>query len=77
MDGLIEPIALKKNRADYYVPSILAIGFLIIYSVIQIYCLLHIGSEDDIISVRLQDILIMIVSYYFGSSQEKLKVGSN
>lgn len=51
-----------------YVPTILAVGFLIIYAAIQFYCVTHPASALDIISARLQDVLIMIVSYYFGSS---------
>lgn len=72
MDGLIEhTVPLKKIRKHDWVPSILAIGLLIIYSIVQIYCIFHNGSDDDIISARIQDILIMIISYYFGSSKDK------
>jgi hypothetical protein len=52
------------------VPTILSIGFLIVYSFIQFYVIYNPGSDDDIISARLQDILVMIVSYYFGSSHK-------
>lgn len=50
------------------IPTFLSIGFLLIYCVIQIYCIVNPGQQDDIISARLQDILVIIVSYYFGSS---------
>lgn len=53
-----------------YVPTILAIGFLINYALIQVYCVTHTGSEIDIISARFQDVLIMIMSYYFGASHK-------
>lgn len=56
-----------------FVPTILAIGFLVIYSAIQFYCVTHENSTNDIISARSQDILIMIISYYFGSSHSLRK----
>lgn len=54
-----------------YVPTILAVGFLINYALVQGYCVTHPGSVNDIISARFQDVLIMIVSYYFGSSHRE------
>ena len=51
-----------------HVPTILAIGFMVFYALIQFYCVTHNNSINDIISARFQDILIMIISYYFGSS---------
>lgn len=51
-----------------HVPTMLAIGFLINYALIQFYCVTHNNSANDIISARFQDVLIMIISYYFGSS---------
>ncbi len=56
-----------------YVPTILAIGFLINYAAIQFYCVMHQSSANDIISARFQDVLIMIVSYYFGSSHGRVR----
>lgn len=56
-----------------HVPTFLALGFLIIYALIQIYCVTHDNSVNDIISARLQDILIMIISYYFGSAHKEWK----
>ncbi len=56
-----------------YVPTILAIGFLINYACIQFYCVTHSSSATDIISARFQDVLIMIISYYFGSSHKKIE----
>lgn len=55
------------------VPTILAIGFLLAYAAIQAYCVSHTNSTNDIISARFQDILIMIISFYFGSSHEPPK----
>lgn len=53
-----------------YVPTILAIGFLFNYAAIQFYCVTHPTTINDIISARFQDVLIMIMSYYFGSSHK-------
>lgn len=53
-----------------YVPTILAIGFLLNYAAIQFYCVTHQTPGNDIISARFQDVLIMIISYYFGSSHK-------
>lgn len=50
-----------------YVPTILALGFLLNYAAIQFYCVIHNNTVNDIISARFQDVLIMIMSYYFGS----------
>lgn len=49
-------------------PAILAIGSLIIYAVVQLYAMYHPGEQDDLISARVQDIMMLIVAYYFGSS---------
>lgn len=56
-----------------YIPSVLAVGFLINYAAIQFYCVTHPSSAIDIISARFQDVMIMIISYFFGSSH----AGSN
>lgn len=50
------------------IPAILAIGFLLIYAGIQFYAVYNADSSNDIISARVQDILMLIVAYYFGSS---------
>lgn len=54
-----------------WVPTILAIGFLINYAAIQFYCVLSNNNSNEIISARFQDVLIMIMSYYFGSMHKK------
>jgi len=51
-----------------HVPEILALAFLCIYALIQCYCVIHEGQGLDVISARVQDILVIIISYYFGSS---------
>ncbi|MBX4189707.1 hypothetical protein KW791_00195 [Candidatus Parcubacteria bacterium] len=57
-----------------HVPTILAVGFLVNYAIVQLYCVTHPSSEIDIISARFQDVLIMIMSYYFGSSYKNKSV---
>lgn len=54
-----------------YVPTFLALGFLVNYAAIQFYCVTHSNSVNDVISARFQDVLIMIMSYYFGSSHKE------
>lgn len=56
-----------------HVPTLLALGFLAVYSAIQFYCVVNSNTINDIISARFQDILIMIISYYFGSSHHENK----
>lgn len=53
------------------VPTYLALGFLVVYAFMQAYCVSHSNATNDIISARFQDIMIMIVSYYFGSSHKE------
>lgn len=60
----------EKSLRDH-VPTVLAIGFLLNYAAIQFYCVTHPSSAIDIISARFQDVLIMIISYYFGSSHRE------
>lgn len=50
---------------------IMAFGFLAIYTIVQLYCVIHEGQGLDVISARVQDILVMIISYYFGSSHKR------
>lgn len=57
---------LSNNGNRDFVPSVLALGFLVIYTIIQVYVILMPGSENDVVSARVQDILIMIISFYFG-----------
>jgi hypothetical protein len=77
MDGYGELMSLpnESNQSTVnlhdHIPTILAVGFLSIYALVQIYCVMHSTSANDIISARLQDVVIMIVSYYFGSSHRE------
>lgn len=65
-DARAREVALRDN-----VPTLLALGFLLNYAAIQFYCVTHANPASDIISARFQDVLIMIISYYFGSSHKE------
>lgn len=59
-----------------HVHTILAVSFVLIYAVVQIINLCM-TIHNDLTSARVQDIMVMIISFYFGSSikqktQEKL-----
>lgn len=60
----------REINLQDYVPTFLAIGFLINYAAMQFYCVSHPTAANDLISARFQDVLIMIISYYFGSSHK-------
>lgn len=76
----IEDTASARNREieeekitgkrDWFVP-ILAASFVAIYAIIQIYAIYSPGNQDDVISARLQDIILMICGYYWGNSHRK------
>jgi hypothetical protein len=54
-----------------HVPEILACSFTLIYVIIQYFVLKHPGGQDDVISARVQDIMVMIISFYFGSAHKR------
>lgn len=56
-----------------WMPAAMAIAFIAIYAILQAYIIYLPGHTEDVISARLQDILVMIVSYYFGSSSSSRK----
>lgn len=77
MDDRANAREREKSLRDH-VPTFLAVGFLFNYAAIQFYCVTHPSSAIDIISARFQDVLIMIISYYFGSShREKPNLSSH
>lgn len=61
----------RQVKLNDHVPTIIAILILLIYAGIQFCAIYSPSSADDIISARVQDVLVMIVSYYFGSSNKK------
>jgi hypothetical protein len=62
----------KANAREREVNIIKALAFFfcIIYGAVQIYVIYHPDAQDDLISARLQDIMVMIISYFFGSSNK-------
>lgn len=59
-----------------HMPNILALIFIVIYAVMQYHIVNHPGSQDDVISARVQDIFVMIISFYFGSAHVKKSNGA-
>jgi hypothetical protein len=56
-----------------HMPNILALIFIVIYAVMQYHIVNNPGNQDDVISARVQDIFVMIISFYFGSAHGKKK----
>lgn len=48
----------------------LAITFVVIYAAIQWEAIRHPGDQDDVISARVQDIMVVIIAYYFVASSK-------
>ena len=67
----LQSVLAQSKSLQSWVPTILAVGFLINYALMQFYVVSHQSGANDIISARFQDVLIMIISYYFGSSHKK------
>lgn len=57
------------GKRDWIIPA-LAFSFVAIYAVIQMWAIYSPSNQDDIISARLQDIILMIASYFFGKYHE-------
>ena len=45
---------------------IMAFVFLAIYTVVQLYTIYTPGAQDDAISARMHDVVLIIIGYYFG-----------
>ena len=56
----------RANFGHDHVAMFLAILFSMIYAGIQFAALYNPSTQDDVISARVQDILLMIISFYFG-----------
>ncbi len=65
-------------KAGYrdWVPTFLALGFLLNYAGIQFYCVTHVNASTDLISARFQDVLMLIMSYFFGSAYKQSRTTS-
>jgi hypothetical protein len=48
--------------------NLLALLFLIIYAIIQWQAIHNSSGQDDVISARVQDIMVVIIAYYFVAS---------
>lgn len=64
-----EPIKYFQLR-DHF-PDLIAAAFVLIYAFIQWHVIHHPGVQDDVVSARVQDVVVMIVSFYFGSAHKK------
>lgn len=53
--------------------NFLALMFVIIYAAIQWATIYNPGDKDDIISARVQDIMVVIIAYYFVASSRENK----
>ncbi len=62
---------LREISLHDHVPFILACAFLVIYALVQFTAVFYPAPSEDIISARVQDIMVMIVSYFFGSTNRK------
>lgn len=65
-------VELAKAGSKDWVTPFLAVAFLGIYGAIQAYVIYNPTGADDVISARVQDIMVMIISYFFGSSSREI-----
>lgn len=65
----------RKRQVELkdHTPEVLAAAFVIIYAVIQYIAIQNPSGQDDVISARVQDIMLMIISFYFGSMHKRRK----
>lgn len=66
---------VKIAQAGYrdWVPCVLALGTLVIYAAVQIYTIYKPSSEAELLSARIQDLMLIVISYYFGTSYSSRK----
>jgi hypothetical protein len=63
---------LREKELHDFVPTVLALGFLVIYAFFQFYVINKTQTaSNDIISARFQDGLMYILAYYFGGMHKK------
>ena len=63
--------AYQAKTGDY-VPHIIALVFLVIYAGVQFAALYNPDTKDDVISARVQDIMLAIIGYYFGAIHRRI-----
>jgi hypothetical protein len=51
----------------------LALLFFMIYATIQLLAIFNPGTQDDVISARVQDVMMAIIGYYFIASAKENK----
>lgn len=71
---LVENTENARTRQEVlkdHMPDILAACFTLIYFIIQCWAIYSPSNQDDIISARLQDIVLVIVGYYFGGMNQQ------
>jgi hypothetical protein len=59
-------------KHDNRMPMILALIFTAIYIAIQAAAIYHPSTSDDIISARVQDIMLIIIGFYFGNKHPRI-----
>lgn len=70
--------ARQMNEETHsFIPTFLAIGYFLTYSIIQAYCLMYPAETNDIISARLHDGFMFVLAYFFGSSHRKDTISQN
>jgi hypothetical protein len=62
---------LREMTLHDHVPFILAIIFVVIYALVQFTAVFYPTPGEDLISARVQDIMVMIIGYFFGSSAKQ------
>jgi hypothetical protein len=62
---------LREVTLHDHVPFILAIIFVVIYALVQFTAVFYPTPGEDLISARVQDIMVMIIGYFFGSSAKQ------
>jgi hypothetical protein len=62
--------AREQNKGSK-IPATLAITFTAVYIFVNIMCLFFSSPSHDIISVRIQDIVMTIIGYYFVSTHKQ------
>lgn len=60
-----------------HVPFILAMIFIVIYALVQFTAVFYPTPGEDLISARVQDIMVMIIGYFFGSSAKRITRATN
>lgn len=63
-------LKLRVNMVHKLMPDIVCVIFLLVYAFIQYDCLSNPERENSLISARVQDVMIIIISRYFRSEMK-------